>query len=252
MSSDNHYTAGQGIIPRLNLPPPLRLSSWQFHMKAIEMAGKSVAKDSMDKADDEVRKDGETISDVTVSCDGTWQRRGFASKNGIWTVLIVDGPAGSSKVIDTCTLSNYCDSCAKKASKMIEDDLLEWKKTHACSKNYDGSAGAMEPAGMVQIFKWSVSTRHLRYTGYLGDGDSKSYSAVTKNDPPLYRGKNVLKYECCHHVQKCMGKTLADKVNEYKSHQLTENGKKYKGIGGVNRLTQKAIKNIQGHYGAAI
>ena len=44
-------------------------------------------------------------SDITVSCDGTWQKRGFSSKNGVVTVVTVNGL--SSKIIDTETLTNH-------------------------------------------------------------------------------------------------------------------------------------------------
>ena len=36
---------------------------------------------------------------VTVSCDGTWQRRGFSSKNGVATVMSVN-PNDPAKVAD--------------------------------------------------------------------------------------------------------------------------------------------------------
>lgn len=62
---------------------------------------KEVAEVTMQKAATEVRRDA-TVADITVSCDGTWQRHGFSSKNGVATVLTVAGNA--SKVIDTETL----------------------------------------------------------------------------------------------------------------------------------------------------
>ena len=43
---------------------------------------KDVAEVTMQNAATEVRGDA-TAADVTVSCDGTWQRRGFSSKNGV-------------------------------------------------------------------------------------------------------------------------------------------------------------------------
>ena len=243
MSSGNHYTSARRLVTGLNLPPPQSLSSWQGHMAEIKKATKTVATVNMKRAAAEVRGD-ETVADVVVSCDGTWQKRGFASKNGVGTVLTVDGPGGSSKVVDTCTLSNYCVKCQTNT---------EHAEQGTCPKNHDGSAGSMEPAAMMTIFKRSVKTRGLRYTGYLGDGDSKSYSQIRDADPPIYTGsKSVKKLECCGHVQKRMGKRLSDKVAEHKNKSWEEDGKKYKGIGGVGRLTQKAIKSIQGHYGAAI
>ena len=49
-----------------------------------------------------------------------------------------------------------------------------------------------------------------------------------------------------------MGKTLIDKVSEFKGKSLKENGITYRGIGRVRKLTQKAMKSIQGLYGGAI
>ena len=120
-----------------------------------------------------------------------------------------------------------------------------------CTKNHTGAAGAIERVGIQQIFRRSIKTRKLRYTGFLGDGDSKSYNTVVSANPPIY-SHQIRKLECCGHVQKWMGKRLMDKVVQCKTKSYTENEKTYKGLGGQNRLTQKSIQRIQGHYGAAI
>ena len=107
---------------------------------------KDVAEVTMQNAATEVRADA-TVADVTASCDGTWQRRGFSSKNGVATVMTVAG--NNSKVMDTETLSNNCHSCAlhKNASD-------EWAQGHrsVCEKNHTSSAAMMEPVGMTAIF----------------------------------------------------------------------------------------------------
>ena len=64
-----------------------------------------------------------------------------------------------------------------------------------CTKNYEGSAGGMEPHGMLIGFRRSESLHKLNYTGYLGDGDSKSHANVVSADPPVYTGKTVTKLE---------------------------------------------------------
>ena len=121
-------------------------------------------------------------------------------------------------------------------------------------KNHEGSAGDMESAGMVNIFRRSEATRKLSYTGYLGDGDSKSYQTVARATPPIYKNKNIIKLACCGHIQKRMGKKSIDKVIANKKNSFTDDriGTKFKVIGGAGRLTQKVILRIQGHYGAAI
>ena len=115
MSTGNHYTAARRLTTGLNLPPPQTLSSWQKHLTEIKKATETIATVSMKRAAKEVRC-GDEITDVIVSCDGTWQRRGFSSKNGVGTILTVAGPGGSSKVVDTCTLSNYCVKCSTESS----------------------------------------------------------------------------------------------------------------------------------------
>ena len=106
---------------------------------------------------------------------------------------------------------------------------------------------------MFDVDQLTNFIRHnLKYSGYLGDGDSKSFSAVANVDPPVYTDVEIVKLECCGHVQKRMGKRLLDKVAELKSKRFKEGRKSYKGIGGAGGLTKKAIKVIQGHYGGAI
>ena len=57
--------------------------------------GNSVVNDSKSVAAQELK--AAVGSDVTVSCDGTYHRRGFQSKNGVVSVLSVNGK--NSKVI---------------------------------------------------------------------------------------------------------------------------------------------------------
>ena len=105
---------------------------------------------------------------------------------------------------------------------------------------------------MMRIFRRSEDKHNLKYTGYLGDGDSKSFSTVAKASPPVHGDTPIRKLQCYGHVQKQMGKNLMDNVSEYKHKEFAEGNKKYKGIGGKAGLTQREIKRIQGHYGTAI
>ena len=141
------------------------------------------------------------IGDAIVSCDGTWQRHGFQSKNGVDTILSVNWL--KCKVLDTIVLTNYCSICATKRKELKDvDKYKEWFETYKteCTKNYEESSGGMEPHGMLIGFRRSESLHKLNYTGYLGDGDSNVVSA----DPPVYPGKTVTKLECTGHIQKRM------------------------------------------------
>ncbi|KAI0209178.1 hypothetical protein LSAT2_006148 [Lamellibrachia satsuma] len=70
------------LLGEMNMPPPVSCTMWNKTKDKIHEATRSVAGESMRRAAHELR-DGTGCTNVTVSCDGSWQRRGFQSKNGI-------------------------------------------------------------------------------------------------------------------------------------------------------------------------
>ena len=255
-----HEKTGVALAGYLNLPPPTQ--TYSTNMKLLAEQATTEARRSMQQAADEVK--AIQGRDIRVSVDGTWQRRGYSSKQGVVTVLSNLGQNESNKVIDTEVLSTFCHTCLQTNNDNIK--LSTIKKGHTCAKNHDGSAGSMEVAGAVKIFGRSKDQYGLQYTEYLGDGDSKAYATVASSN--IY-SKPISKLECCGHIQKRMGKALMRLVDDNKSKVFIVNqagvhitsktvpnksrGERlYRGIGGQGRLTSKAIKSIQGHYGAAI
>ena len=109
-----------------------------------------------------------------------------------------------SKVLDTEVMSNFCHACTLN-KKLTGDKMDDFLNEHAgnCQKNYSGTAGGMEPGGIIQIFRRSETKYNMHYVGYLGDGDSKSYKKVCESDN-IYGGKPIEKLECCGHIQKRM------------------------------------------------
>ena len=106
-----------------------------------------------------------------VSWEGTWQKRGNSSLNGVVRIIASD----TGKYNDYRVLLKTCNACAswecrKESEPGLHDQFL-------------GSAGSMETSGVVKCFQRSLSKKHLRYTQYNSDGDSKAYSEVVKSDP---------------------------------------------------------------------
>lgn len=134
--------------------------------------------------------------DITVSCDGTWQKQGFSSKNGVLTVATVNGL--NSKILDTETLTNHCSQC-KITNKQN-------RPAHHCQKHFEGTAGSMEVEGVQRIFRRSQQKYGLTYTGYLGESDSKSFKNLKNAEPPIYPRKQIKKLEYGH-IPKRMGET---------------------------------------------
>ena len=95
--------------------------------------------------------------DIDVSVDGTWQRCGFSSLYGV--VLAI--AAGSGEVVDFTVKSRVCVSCQHHIQLDPNSDEYKcWKQKHIdngeCSKNFDGSAKAIECTGAVEIWRRSV------------------------------------------------------------------------------------------------
>ena len=104
----------------------------------------------------------------------------------------------------------------------------------------------MEAAGVINIFKRSVETKKLRYTTYLGNGDSKSFKDIVESN--IYPGHEVEKHECIGHVQKRVGYRLRTYKSDYKSTLLSD----HKKLSGAGRLTNKVMNTLQNYYGMVI
>ncbi|GFW05497.1 uncharacterized protein TNCV_436781 [Trichonephila clavipes] len=118
--------AGRMFCGVMNLPqPPTRFSPYG---KRILNAAKLVYEDSIQNAAKEAICENEGNKNIAVAVDGTWQKRGYTSLNGVVTVTSID----TGKVIDVDILSKYC---ACKNLPFHEKD---------CKRNYVGSSGAME------------------------------------------------------------------------------------------------------------
>ncbi len=105
---------------------------------------------------------------------------------------------------------------------------------------------SLESAGAITMFKRSVQKHKLRYTSYIGDGDSSSFKAV-EDSKPYEECVPIVKKECIGHVQKRMG-TRCRALRQSKRSVTLSDGKK---ISGKGRLTDNAVKTLQNHYGMA-
>ncbi|GFS67833.1 uncharacterized protein TNCV_4958601 [Trichonephila clavipes] len=109
----------------------------------------------------------------------------------------------TGKCIDAEVMSSFCKGYDSWKRQRVTCLQKKWKILHVkeCLKNHNGSAGMMETVGMVRIFQRSLSHRSVRYTSYIGDGDSKTFSSITASNP-YGEDITVSKIECVGHVQK--------------------------------------------------
>jgi len=66
--------------------------------------------------------------------------------------------------------------------------------THQCGKNFDQASGNMEATCTIKMFQRSQKKYGVRYVKYVGDGDSKAFSALKKQKP--YKGTNKFSNVC--------------------------------------------------------
>ena len=65
------------------------------------------------------------VGDCQVSVGGTWQKRGFASRTGVVTVIAKD----NEKCIDYQVLSKHCKGCQVWMKKKIHQIILTGKES---------------------------------------------------------------------------------------------------------------------------
>lgn len=223
--------------------------AYSNHVKVISKSCKQAAEISLVKARDRVREayieqdpgnKDKTYLDLSVSYDGTWQKRGHTSNFGVGVVIELY----TGLVIDFCVMSKYCHECAitKKELGEHSPEFSIWYSGHAsdCSINYRGSSGAMEVTAAEIL--WGRSQEYgFRYLTLLSDGDSKTFSHLQSLN--IYGlGVELSKEECVNHVSKRLGTGLRKVVTECKAKKITLGGKKH------GSLKESTIKKLTKYY----
>ena len=262
-------TATETFCGIMNLPPPVQKSSYMpiketmnkavvaVQAKSMKAAAdmeyslaeqKPISTDESDEEDDAsaVPSDETTPRDIDVSVDGSWMTRGYSSKVGaVTTIGLVTG-----KALDTEVRSKSCKGCDywQKQKDKRPDDYAKWLRTHGpnCEATHTGSSGSMESLSAEDIFSRSIVQNTLRYTRFIGDGDTNAFKSVRDSKP--YKDVDIDKIECVGHVQKRMGTRLRKLKTALSGKKLSDG----KGIGGKGRLTSTQIDQIQTYFGNAI
>ena len=166
----------------------MHVKAYQQHHRSLQQACQSVADANMNTAAEVIRgvygdlMDDDGVIDMTVSYDGTWQKRGLTSHHGVGVAIEVQ----TGLVVDYEVLSNYCHACALAENKFGTDTtaLLAWQAAHtACDRKFGGSSKAMEAEAARRIWSRSVETHAFRYEYILSDGYSSMFAAVRARSP---------------------------------------------------------------------
>ena len=103
------------------------------------------------------------MTNVTVSYDGTWHKRGFTSNYGVGVAIDVQ----TGLVLDYEVLSTHCHACSLAEARLGKDSAayLQWREEHTdCNRNFDGSSKAMEAEAAKRIMvEVSAETQNQIY-----------------------------------------------------------------------------------------
>ncbi|XP_077496918.1 uncharacterized protein LOC144107678 [Amblyomma americanum] len=186
----------------IGLPKPMHQMSFHAIAKKVHSAAVNAAAKNLDKAREIEAQIGG--ADAAVMYDGTWQKRGHKSHNGVGTVVALD----SGLCLDFEVLSNFCLACSLHKVLSSEEEEI-WQAFHSpvCEKNVECSSHGMEEEAALRIWQRTLSYgTPLRFTKFLSDGDSKAYTAVS--EAQVYGATTIEKEDCTNHVAKRLGTAL--------------------------------------------
>ena len=214
------------------------------------------------------------ILNIDVIYDGAWKTRGHDSDLGCGVVI----DANTGFILDFQVFSKNCHTCSSynarlRKGELEEDRYEEWLTEHKphCHKNFDQSSGAMELEGAKLMWKRSIEKYKMRYTVFIGDGDTNTYDGLCQSKP--YDDIKIEKIECINHVNKRMGtdlrnlvqvKVLVEELMENDNKKASKHKNKTKSnptndmktvalsMGGVDGLNPRNIQALTKYYARAI
>ncbi|CAF4350274.1 unnamed protein product, partial [Rotaria sp. Silwood2] len=179
------YAGLAKLMGAMNLPGPIQDERYSRWNKDLLLSIKSLSDRSMRKGIEEAVAAANS-KHLMVSGDGFWQTRGFKSRHGA-AALISCGTAPKVVDIETCHKTSLA---IKKSNPNKFKDIL---KSHQCEKNYEKSSGTMESSAVLSMFNRSISKYGVHYTSYIGDGDSKAFSTLSKATP--YPAQTIIRLQ---------------------------------------------------------
>ncbi|KAK3889271.1 hypothetical protein Pcinc_006716 [Petrolisthes cinctipes] len=200
----------------------------------------------------DVAPDNDGILNIEVVFDATWMTRGHSSLIGVGAVI----EAHTGFVLDGHAFSKYCNAFIYWDRKVKENKKLiakykNWKASHECQE----SSGKMEAAAATALWSRSLNKK-LKYTVFVGDGDSSAYKAVcdlNNREGPYGKDCTVVK-EYVNHVSKRVGKRLRTLKKKLTVPVQTKKGKTVmrSKIGGIGELSDRVIDKMAHYYGNTI
>ena len=168
---------------------------------------------------------------ISVIVDGGWSKRTHKhSYNALSGVGVIIGKH-TGKLLYIGVRNKYCAVC-------VNNNKTQKKTNHVCFKNWEEASASMESDIIVEGFQLAEQQHGVRYTKFIGDGDS-SVLARLREDVKVW-GRDIEKQECANHAVKCFRSSL---------EKLAKEKPQYKGRG---KLTEQMRKRLASSMRCAI
>ena len=152
--------------------------------------------------------------------DGEWSKRSHKySYNANSGVGVIIGKE-TGKLLHIGVRNKYCHACGRNIPG----------EKHVCFRNWSESSSEMETDIILEGFLEAERVHGVRYTQFIGDGDSSVYSTLIQNVPEW--GRDIKKAECANHACKCYRGAL---------EKLVQDNPSYKGSGGLTKKMRKRL-----------
>ena len=162
----------------------------------------------------------EGVPTITVVVDGGWSKHSHKhSYNAKSGVAIIAGKE-TGKLLYIGVRNKFCAACSRNIPK----------ENHICFRNWSKSSSEMESDILLQGFMEAERVHGIRYTRFIGDGDSSVHTTLLQGVPVW--GHAIRKLECANHACKCYRGALEKLVQENHS---------YKGKGGLTLQMRKRL-----------
>ena len=155
----------------MNMPPPPAARKYANNSSVITTCLQSIANESMRKATKELRtperlneSNGTEPMNCGASYDGTWQKRGFSSRDGCVTAISIN----TGKRLDVQAFRQKRKQCELHEHLDKNSENYRRRRAHhnTCKANFKGSAPAIETESVGHNFRQSVDLHNLQYTEY--------------------------------------------------------------------------------------
>lgn len=214
---------------------PVNFRTFQNSIESIDAFSLEEVNNNLAMARNEVRKtysklddENDAVVDITVSYDGSWQKRGLTPKYGIG--CCIEMLTGLN--VDFEVLSKSCNQCEVKKRQQPTPKSSQYC-TIVINQNYVGSSPGMEVEAAERLWRRSDSLG-FRYKTMLTDGDARTVCHFYESK--VYGDLLIEKVECLNHVTKRLGTELKKLVRDRSKSETRIGGR------ALGHLTEPVIK----------